>query len=79
MLREDAAHQLLGSIDHPITRQLAAIAYDEVKRRFAERDRLPSSDFDLLFFVEGMHAFFGKHDILRRILAGEDLAAAWDL
>ena len=79
LLREEAAQLLLGSIDDAATQQLMAIAYTEVTRRFAERDRLPSTDFDLLFFMESMQIFFSKHDVLLRILAGEDLAAEWDL
>jgi hypothetical protein len=54
------------------------IAYDEVQHQFDQCGSLPASDFDLLFFMENMAKFFGKADILRRILAGEELAAEYD-
>jgi len=54
------------------------IAEAEVRRRFKEGQDLPESDFDLLFFLEGMNAFFSRTDMIRRILSGEDLAAECD-
>jgi len=70
--------ELIASIKDVATRQLVEIACAEV-RCFASGDCLPESDFDLLFFTECMHDFLSRDTMLRRILAGEDLAAEHEI
>ena len=77
LLYEAEADQFLNSVSDPVIRELMGIAHAEVKHRFQERQGLPSSDFDMLFFLQAVKAFFGKTELLKRILAGEDLAAEY--
>jgi hypothetical protein len=78
LLFQEEAESFLQSVSDPATKQLLAIAYAEVRRRFEEKKNLPVSDFDLLFFMERMKEFFSKADELRRILSVENLAADWE-
>ena len=73
LLHEEAAEGFMDRIESSTTRQLIEIPYSEVLRRFSESDRLPSADFDLAFFVEGLFLSCSCQDRIRSILAGGDL------
>lgn len=73
LLNQDAAKQILSSVSNPITKQLMGIAASHTLIRFKRRERLPITDFDFRFFIEVLHEFCNNHNVIRRVLAGEDL------
>ena len=75
LLREGEADRFIDRIECSTTRRLIEIPYGEVLRRFRESVRLPSADFDLAFFVEGLFLSCSCHDRIRFFLNGGD--ARW--
>jgi hypothetical protein len=72
LLRERSAEQFVSSIDDPVTKQLVEVPYREVLQRFADHERLPISDFDIAFFVEGLFLSLSCHDRIQGYLNGAD-------
>jgi hypothetical protein len=75
IVRNDEAMALLRSIDDPITERLVNNALYHFLRRVHERKELPAADFDLLYFLELMRDVFSEHDVLKGMLAGENVGA----
>ena len=73
MLRHLESAELISSIEDPITRNLMSAASYCIIRRFMENKNLPQADFDLRFFSEAMSDLCGNHELLRKILNGEEV------
>lgn len=73
LLRTDEALQIVESEKDPITRALLNNANFWFLKRYYEQGARPVSDYDYAFFVELLLQMFREHDILRRILAGENV------
>jgi hypothetical protein len=72
LLRQDEARFFLGQIEDPVTQQLIEVPYREVIRRFDESSRLPITDFDLAFFVQGLFLSCSCHERIAGYLNGID-------
>lgn len=79
-IRNDEAMTFLRSLDHgnPITKRLVNNAMFHVMRRLHTRKEVPASDLDLLYFLELMEEMFSEHDVLKRMLSGEQVGAFFD-
>ena len=75
LLREHEARFFLDRIEDPVTQQLIELPYREVMRRFDKSWRLPITDFDLTFFIEGLFLSFSCHERVAAYLDGFD--ARW--
>lgn len=73
-IRSEEAGQFIESITDPVTKILVNNAHYQLFRRLAEK-RLPEGEFDMRFYVEVMAEMFGEHDVIRRMLAGENVGA----
>jgi hypothetical protein len=72
-LRQDEMNNLVASERDPITQNLMALAAQTVLARVVARQSWPIADFDLLYFMELVQQFGSKHQILKRMLNGEDV------
>jgi len=72
LLREHRSALFLDQIKNAITRRMVEVPYREVLRRFEESRRLPISDFDLAFFVEGLFLSCSCHARIEMYLNGID-------
>ena len=72
LLREHEAGLFLDGIEDPVTRRLIEMPYCEVLRRFDQSSRLPITDFDLAFFVEGLFLSCSCHERIEMYLNGVD-------
>jgi hypothetical protein len=90
LINEMQAHQIATGIADPIVRNLVAFAIAEARmtatRRVGQEEaewqqRLPEQPFDMVFFTNVLSSMFGKTDIVRNVLNGQDLAEAsdWDV
>jgi hypothetical protein len=75
LLREQEARFFLDRIEDPVTQQLIEVPCREVMRRFDRSWRLPITDFDLTFFIEGLFLSFSCHERVAAYLDGFD--ARW--
>jgi hypothetical protein len=57
-------------------RRTVQLFYRRVVRRFDRRTRLPASDFDLLYFLEGILRFCSGERTINAVFAGADIH--WD-
>lgn len=73
LLRQQEAFQFVGCINHTRLRRVARLFYRRVMSRFDRRTRLPISDFDLLYFIEGILRFFSNERAIDAIFGGADL------
>lgn len=73
-IRSEEAGQFIESLDDPVTKILVNNAHYHLYKRLAEK-RLPAGDFDMRFYVEVMAEMFSEHDVLKRMLAGENVGA----
>jgi hypothetical protein len=78
ILRDGEARALIASVEDPITRHLLTNAMFHFFRRYNEQQQRPASDFDMLYFASLLRDVFSEHDVLRRILAGENVGAFFD-
>lgn len=72
ILRYLESTELVASVEDPITQNLLSAASMCIIKRFLKKDNLPIEDFDLRFFSEAMLEFCSNHELLRKILNGED-------
>ena len=54
LLRQVEALQVMETMDQEILRRVVRLFYLRVVKRFERRTRLPTTDFDLLYFIEGI-------------------------
>ena len=73
-INSEAAGQFIQSISDSTTKVLVNNAHYHLYRRLAEK-RLPEGEFDMRFYVEVMAEMFSEHDVIRRMLAGENVGA----
>ena len=73
-IRSEEAGQFIESLDDAVTKVLVNNAHYHLYKRLAEK-RLPQGEFDMRFYVEVMAEMFGEHDVLKRMLAGENVGA----
>lgn len=73
-IRSEEAGQFIESITDPVTKILVNNAHYHLFRRLAEK-RLPEGGFDMRFYVEVMAEMLSEHDVIRRMLAGENVGA----
>lgn len=73
-IRSEEAGEFIESLTDPVTKILVNNAHYHLYKRLAEK-RLPEGDFDMRFYVEVMAEMFSEHDVLKRMLAGENVGA----
>lgn len=73
-IRSEEAGQFIESITDPVTKILVNNAHYHLYKRLAEK-RLPEGEFDMRFYVEVMTEMFTEHEVIRRMLAGENVGA----
>jgi hypothetical protein len=87
LINETAAHQTASGIADPVVRNLVMFALAEARMRAIRRvgqdeagwrAGLPEQPFDMDFFAIVASSLFGKTEIVRRILDGQNLAEASD-
>ena len=80
MIRTDEAMDFLRSLEgrDQVTKSLVNNAMFHLMRRYHERKDIPSSDLDLMYFLELMHEIFSEHEVLKRMLDGEKVGAFFD-
>jgi hypothetical protein len=66
-------NRLIDAEEDPITQNLMALAAQTVLARAVTQKSQPIADFDLLYFMELIQQFASKHQILKRMLNGEDV------
>jgi hypothetical protein len=72
LLRQADALQLLEGITDVRRKRAVRLFYRQVVRRFERRTCLPSGDFDLLYFIEGIVRFCSGHTA-QAIFEGADI------
>lgn len=75
VLRDDEAKSLIESVDDPITKRLLSNAMFHFFKRYSEQGEKPLGDFDMLYFASLLNEIFSEHEVLQRILAGENVGA----
>lgn len=73
MLRHSESAELISSVKDSITQKLLSAASYCVIKRFLENKNLPVADFDLRFFSEAMLEFCSNHELLQKILNGQEV------
>ena len=73
MLRYSESAELISSVKDLTTQKLLSAASYCIIKRFLENKNLPIADFDLRFFSEAMLEFCSNHELLQKILNGEDV------
>ena len=76
-IRSEEAGHFIESITDPVTKILVNNANYHLYRRLAEK-RLPEGEFDMRFYVEVMAEMFAEQEVIKRMLAGEDVGAFFD-
>jgi len=90
LINEEKAHEIASAITDPVIRNLVIFGIAEARMRVVRRvgqgeaewrSGLPEQPFDMVFFAAALRSLFGKTDILRGVLAGQNLAEAsgWDV
>jgi hypothetical protein len=90
LINDMDAHRIVESIKDPIAQNLVRLGVAEARMRATGRvgqaenewrASLPARPFDMRFFVQVLSTMFGKTDIVRALLDGQDLAQAsgWDV
>ena len=72
LIHYNKAAAAVGQIKDPTTKQLVMRALALVAQRYAAKKET-FAEFDLLVFVSLQTELMSQHDVLKRILAGEDL------
>jgi hypothetical protein len=75
VIRHEEANERLAQIDDAITRRLVDNALFHFFKKFYNSKEYPACDFDMLYFQELLVAVFSEHDVLQRILAGEEVGS----
>lgn len=78
LLRTDEANELLRAVTEPITSHLINNAMYQFMIKYHVKLERPASDFDLRYFLDVLLQIFEDHDVLRRILSGEQVGALYD-
>jgi len=78
VLRDDEARSLVESVEDPITRRLLLNAMFHFFKRYNEEGQKPLAEFDMLYFASLLKEIFSEHEVLQRILAGENVGAFFD-
>jgi len=73
ILRYRESTELVASVKDSVTQNLLSAASVCVINRFLKKENLPIQDFDLRFFSEAMLELFEKHELLQKILNGEEV------
>jgi hypothetical protein len=89
-INEDVARNIWNSIEDPITRNLVRLGVARALMKFAQkhgeteeewRSQLPTSEFDVAFFVRILIDMCSQHDLMRKLLDGLsiEVASGWDV
>jgi hypothetical protein len=74
----DAARAHADNIEDPTTRRLTQFFLTKLVFLAMSKYAVPeNSEFDLLYYVKIIERISEQHDLIRRILEGEDLDAPW--
>jgi hypothetical protein len=90
LIGQTEAGELVRNTTDPVTQNLLKVCTAAVTMRLMRRadeseadwaQRQPQAPFDAAFFVSVMSGVMSRHDMLKRILAGETIAQAtgWDV
>jgi hypothetical protein len=72
-IRKEEAAELVRLTADPTTKKLMIAARYTLGRVVHIHEIRPISEFDLLFLMEFLQVFCGDHELLRRILDGEEI------
>jgi hypothetical protein len=73
MLRHSESAELISSVKDSRTQKLLSAASYCVIKKFLENKTLPVANFDLRFFSEAMLEFCSNHELIQKILNGQEV------
>jgi hypothetical protein len=76
-LRQETMKEMIASERDPITAQLMTRAVNMVFLRLARKEKGPTADFDLAYFIEVIKEFADDHEALRTIIEGRGAELDW--
>jgi hypothetical protein len=76
-LRQQEMEELIASEKDPITEHLMSMAAQVVFSRLVRKEKGPTADFDLRYFMEIIQELASKHEILKKILGGHGDELVW--